>query len=819
MLTNSGFSDDSYDQTLFGGASCPLTAVRNTRPVIIIDEPHRIKRESRACEAVQQLEPQMILRFGATFPEKKIGRGKDAQTIKDYYRGTPQFDLGAVEAFNQDLVKGVSVQFPSLAEESVKRYRVAGVSARKLTLKLDKRLFEIGVGEPLPPDFEGGVTYESSGLLSNGLEVRDGMELLPGVFASSYQELLLKQALDAHFEAEIANFHREAGRVKTCALFFIDSIKSYRDRDGWLKTTFEKLLGRKINAVLRYTRQSLSAEYRAFLEATRKNIAASHGGYFAKDWGEADESAAAEEREDILHKERTLPFKKDNGAWNIRRFFFSKWTLREGWDHPNVFTICKLRTSGSEMSKIQEVGRGLRLPVDEAGNRLSGCDWHLSFIIGYDEKDFAEKLIGEINRDARLVLDTHRLTPEMLRVLCEETHRSEEEMLDELDNAGIIKRSNDFKDGGYEKLIERYPCLLHTQLRRGKVRTNGEKPKKVKLRVDNWEKIRGFWEEISRRYMLTLQRLPAGEAEKLMQEVLETEGVFDDNAGLSLVIQNTQKESGTVTLTEETVRLENPGLIGSIAYGEFVQRLAKRTALPVSMIHALLWKRLSGIYKTELVKTGDAQKAIAVCNAHLNQTSLANITARWSEKFAETFAAKYHYDALSFSAETSVLKNGSFLDELEAGIVGVNQADDVPDDPRSLYQRPLFYDSEVEHDTLKIKPPPEITVFGKIPRRAIKVPTYTGGSTTPDFIYSKETVSTEAVCEPAPEYGDAAHRTLTLLVETKHADMRGAEKRAVDAQERLFQKVKGVKWRLAASPGAVAAALEKIFPDSRHCRS
>ena len=69
-------------------------------------------------------------------------------------------------------------------------------------------------------------------------------------------------------------------------------------------------------------------------------------------------------------------------------FLFSKWTLREGWDNPNVFVIAKLRTSGSDNSKIQEVGRGLRLPVDETGHRIQQDEWptRLAFLIGYDEK-------------------------------------------------------------------------------------------------------------------------------------------------------------------------------------------------------------------------------------------------------------------------------------------------------------------------------------------------------------------------------------------------------------------------------------------------
>ncbi len=67
--------------------------------------------------------------------------------------------------------------------------------------------------------------------------------------------------------------------------------------------------------------------------------------------------------------------RNENGEYNLTRFLFSKWTLKEGWDNPNVFTIAKLRSSGSEISKLQEVGRGLRLPVDEKGNRIDNQEF------------------------------------------------------------------------------------------------------------------------------------------------------------------------------------------------------------------------------------------------------------------------------------------------------------------------------------------------------------------------------------------------------------------------------------------------------------
>jgi type III restriction enzyme len=799
LLSDKGFLDrntsalfkDDYDQTLFGGFCCPADALKNTRPVLIIDEPHRLKRDGKSYQnIIAKIAPLMIVRFGATFPEKKIGDGKDAQTIKDYYRGSPQFDLGAVEAFNQDLVKGVSVQFPNLSENAVKKYHVEGVSAKKLTIRKDgeRRTRDVGAGEMLPPDFEGGVSYEGNGELSTGLEVHTGMQLIAGVFTNSYQELLLSQALDAHFEAEEANFQREGYKVKTNALFFIDSIDSYRKPDGWLKITFEKLLKEKLDTLLR---KHTSGIYHDFLAATRQNISLSHGGYFAKDWGEADESAIAEEREDILHKERTLPFKKANGDWNTRRFFFSKWTLREGWDNPNVFTICKLRTSGSETSKIQEVGRGLRLPVDEQGNRLASSEWKLNYIIGWDEKDFAEKLVGEINADAKIKLDTRRLTDEMMKVIVNSRQLTENELLQKLImDAKIINFDRTFAEGGYDKLIAAYPELLQTQVKNGKVTGLGaKKAPKVKLRVDNWEKIRDFWQEVSKRYMLFFERIPESEIGALLASVFETDGVFDDNKDITVTVKETQKSDDSVKLVEKTVAVSNPGLTGQYKYNEFIEKLTRQTGISVQLLHKKLWEALA-----EMSKAGIPQDVI---NAKLNHASLEKCINKWREKFAETFAAKYNYDPLSFTAETSVWKNGSFIAELPAGVVGSLSAGDIADDTRNLYETPFFYDSEIpEHEILKIEPPrPKVTVFGKLPRKAIKVPTYTGGSTTPDFVYALERDKS---------------KNLYLLIETKSHDMRGAEKRAVEAQEKLFTNMSNVEWRLIQEASDVSALLQGL---------
>ena len=106
-------------------------------------------------------------------------------------------------------------------------------------------------------------------------------------------------------------------------------------------------------------------EYKDYLEASKADIPACHAGYFAQDNSESDEAIANEVAEILHNKKGLISLRKEDGSFNTRRFLFSKWTLKEGWDNPNVFTIAKLRSSGSDNSKLQEVGRGLRLPVDE----------------------------------------------------------------------------------------------------------------------------------------------------------------------------------------------------------------------------------------------------------------------------------------------------------------------------------------------------------------------------------------------------------------------------------------------------------------------
>lgn len=380
------------------------------------------------------LQPQLIIRLGATFPEISVGKGKLKETKKDYENLV--YDLNAVRAFNEGLVKGVHIVYPAIPDaNTTEKFRVKAIekSAKKVVFSANKKDVEIKLGDNLSTLHSGfgGITLEqissaNSATLSNDLELKVGLDLLPNVFDFGYQELLLSQALDAHFEKEKENFYRprvnnKPPKIKTNTLFFIDSVSSFRDSEnsdskGWLRLKFEELLAKKLQQEIK----TAEGEYKEFLEASLKNVSDTIAGYFAEDNTKKGDEAIQNEVDDILrNKEKMLRFRNEDGTWNTRRFLFSKWALREGWDNPNVFVICKLRSSGSEISKIQEVGRGLRLPFDENGTRQSqntGEDFRLTYIIDFSEREFAKKLVGEINADGGK-LSEGKVTEQLLELL------------------------------------------------------------------------------------------------------------------------------------------------------------------------------------------------------------------------------------------------------------------------------------------------------------------------------------------------------------------------------------------------------------------
>lgn len=776
MLRSSSMTSDKYDQTLLSNITQPIAALERTRPVVIIDEPHRFPIDGKNYQAVTSLKPQMIVRFGATFPEVMVKNGRVGHLKKHYYQDQPVYNLTAVKSFNQGLVKGIDIAYPKLTkEESQNIWKVVGVKAKELTLKKGNFTRTLTVGDNLADvdsAFEGDVFYAGSKVLSNGLELAVGMMLMPHTFANSYQELMIEDAIDKHFIKEWELFSRPNNqpKIKALTLFFIDSIASYRKKDGWLRLTFERLLLAKLQsriADMEKMSDAISKDYLGYLKASLCDLQADtqsiHAGYFGEDRGSSADDIQAEV-DDILHnKTKLLSFKDGEGNWLTRRFLFSKWTLREGWDNPNVFVICKLRTSGSENSKIQEVGRGLRLPVDEKGRRVTQDEFvsRLDFLIGYDERDFAQKLIGEINNDAPIEFNRERLDEQTIRlILSHYSDLTENVLKNQLGQKGIIDFSMTYQEGGWDRLCQLYPILTEQQLRGDKVRNSNEtRPvTHVKLNQDNWEQVKELWRDFSKRRMIVFDD-GAVDISKLMDQIFldETHYVVEY---FGMIRESLVAGGSEVASSMETDRYSHTR--AGMAYGDFLKKLVQETNLPITALHRRLLKVLKKIRNDNI----------------LNNETLKNLVKAFKCAFEKSYSTAYRYESLDFQAITTLYDatTDSFVNEIIIGNLGTKELTEVGREERYLYDRPpVYYDSEnPEKKLLQHHYDKTVTVFGKLPKSAIRIPKYMGGTTSPDFVFVIE---------------GAQNKIIYLFVETKADNMRDTDKLAIAIQEYFFNSL------------------------------
>jgi type III restriction enzyme len=811
MLSSSSMSKSDYDSTLYGNISCPMEGLKATRPIVIIDEPHRFNKTNKAWKTITEgLCPQIIIRFGATFPDLKIG----GLSKKDYENLV--YDLNSIRAFNEGLVKGVHIEYPALPNiktEPVK-YRVKqiekGKSVTFINIDSNKgssnKEHKLCIGEDLAvvdQQFSSGITLEEASsanfaLLSNALELHQGMELIPQVFSSGYQELILKQALEAHFEKEKENFYRKnvgsnLPRIKTNSLFFIDSIASFRGRDGqgWLRAKFEELLTKQINKEIKQA----EGEYKEFLQASlaknEKGEMSAIAGYFAEDNSKKGDAAIQDEVDKVLRdKEQSLQFKNKEGKWNVCRFFFSKWTLCEGWDNPNVFVIAKLRSSGSENRKLQEVGRGLRLPFDETGSRVTpekyGEDFRLTYIIDYSENEFAKTLVGQINSDGAKV--DKKITSNILEVLVKAGYaltitKAKGKLLYD----DIIDENDNIKD--VNKLFELIPEESGFKLRNGIITGNGmpERPK-VRLNLDNFNKIKDLWKTVSKRHLLEFEKLNKDEINELLVSLFSNDDLFVKSEA---EIKNEKiKSNGKIASIETGGYRSIKSDIGIITYGEFLKRLNKITSLPLVMLHKSLSQARDGKNTpAELFNTDTIQKIIE----------------EFETKFAETYNQKFTYQPLEYTAQTSLFINGDFVAEIAQNYLGNNIVKEELDYGRYLYDKAV-YDSDIEHEVLKADLSKKVIVYGKLPKKSIRLPTYTGGTTSPDFVFTVHGQKPEQL-------------KIHLIVEAKSDNPRNSDKIAVATQKKFFELLKkensdiNIEWRMVTSVEEFSRELKKLTGD------
>ena len=573
---------------------------------------------------------------------------------------------------------------------------------------------------------------------------------------------MLKLAIDRHFETEKINFDRKF-KIKTLALFFIDDIHSYRndensEKEPYLKNTFERLLLKKINEVLPTLSATNEKEYIEYLEASKQDIASCHAGYFSQDNSNSDEEIANQISEILFDKKKLLSIKTDDGKLNTRRFLFSKWALKEGWDNPNVFTITKLRSSGSDNSKIQEVGRGLRLPVDENGNRISNEDFKLNYIIDFTEADFAERLVKEINDE---LPKGFRLSEERILEVAKKLNTTKNDLFKKLLINDFIDMDRNIILENTEQFFEEYPDFA-IGLNSGKITNRNKTPEvKVKIRPAVYSELKTLWEAINQKYLLFYDKI---EEDNYLKHELIT--LFKTNVFTDVIITSKRVELNT---TEDGLMMLNESsgiqykIVKTIPYGEFLKRICKQTNIPIKLLNQAL---------LEYASTNK------IDNDKINEFSATNFVKKFIDWKNDNLQGRFTYNKSTIRLNGTALTfaNGTPREEISQGRIGTKLIPGTPID-KYLYDT-YAYDSPLEKDNL-LDQVQEVVVYGKIPRSSISIPTITGQSYSPDFMY-------------VVKKSDGS-KTLNIVVETKDVEtnstLRQIEQVKINCAKEFFKQL------------------------------
>jgi type III restriction enzyme len=377
----------------------PVEFIQATRPIVILDEPQNMESE-KAKEAVASLNPLCTLRFSATH----------RNPYNVVYRLGPvkAYDLGLVKRIEVDSVlENPNFNTPFIQVESIENASKNRIVAK---LKIDLETKGSPARKSITVDHNGFDLAEKSGrdqyrgyivqeinsgegyiAFSNGITLNVGDT--HGGQTDDRMKIQIRETVKEHFDKELAISRLpENQRLKVLSLFFIDRVANYRgetNEPGKLAVWFEEAY------------QELASKER-YQPLSRPPVEQVHEGYFARDKKSGSfkdtksENDADRDVYALIMKDKTRLLSPEEPL----KFIFSHSALREGWDNPNVFQICTLNESHSEIKKRQEIGRGLRLPVRVSGERCFDTQINrLTVIANEAYDDFARKLQEEIEEE------------------------------------------------------------------------------------------------------------------------------------------------------------------------------------------------------------------------------------------------------------------------------------------------------------------------------------------------------------------------------------------------------------------------------------
>mgnify|MGYP003450237396 FL=1 len=738
--TNS-INKNKIEQTLIGRSRSYMQAIGHLRPVIIIDEPHRFEGKQTA-KYLKEFNALFTLRFGATF------KGDEYKNLI--------YTLDSVDAFSRGLVKAITVD--TVGNENVDNHTIGlkdvkGASQKEYIAKIEykdinskPKLTELKHGENLGEKV--GIEYLNSYIVekitknevifTNGISILLGESESYGVLLDEVQKAIVDTAIKNHFEREEELFKLN---IKSLCLFFIDRVDKYLTEDGIngkLALLFETLYLKNLEQILK--KDNLDEDYKKYLLKTKDSVKEVHSGYFAKSKKEGDEAEAIEL---ILNKkEELLSFDSD------LRFIFSQWALQEGWDNPNVMTLCKLAPSNSKISKLQQIGRGLRLAVNQDGKRITKDDSNFDFVnelfvvIPSTEENFVTSIQKEISENS--IRQVSKLFNEdiMVENHIASTSRAATKLLDKLDEIGFISiddndmseiiiskedystrskelESLDIKGCDNSKLKEYFDSFFKTTNRiKAKDRSDKKEKGKIKIHQENFQKFKTLWDNLNYDAVVKYDINSEVLIEKARDKINENFTI----SGQDIIVKRDKniEDKNKHDSEKETIRVETHSIF---TLYEFVKALSNSTKLSMQTIakvlHGIKKEKFDLIYQNE-------------------NLALKKIEEQLVSSIYEVIINKISYDLKEIkTCNTSLTdKNGNLKEFIPEGSLGTETYKIKSKNIRelSIYDEDFMeVDSNIEKLTIDESSDKRITVFGKLPK--VNIPTAHGRHYNPDFGY------------------------------------------------------------------------------------
>ena len=400
----------------------PIDIIAKTNPILIIDEPQSVEGK-QTRERLKEFHPLLTLRYSATHKSDSI------------YNMV--FRLDAMEAYNRRLVKKIAVkgitESGSTATDSYLYLESINLSKSDPTATLQ---FEVKMASGAPKkksrivkigdnlyDYSGGLEEYKNGFVVKQIDGRDdsvefinGIKIFAGDVIGAVDEdqlrrIQIRETILSHIQRERQLFYKG---IKVLSLFFIDEVANYREYDAAgqpVNGKYAAMFEEEYKDIIGSMQLAIGDdEYLRYLQAI--SASKTHAGYFSVDGrgkmvnskvGRKETTSDDVSAYELIMRNKELLLDRDPVRSPVR-FIFSHSALREGWDNPNVFQICTLKQSGSDVRKRQEVGRGLRLCVNQNGERMDtnvlGNDVHniniLTVIASESYDSFAKGLQTEM---------------------------------------------------------------------------------------------------------------------------------------------------------------------------------------------------------------------------------------------------------------------------------------------------------------------------------------------------------------------------------------------------------------------------------------